>query len=356
MKQVLYRYRFFIACLLLLVTGGIILQYINNLILQQEEEKRQIQLEGVHENTKSLIANQIENLATLTAGIGSYIKYADSLPKTVELKTYVEHLINHLDYEDAYVISFVDTSFNFISTFSKTENDPANLVGTSVAQFRTKDELDILRRAMKEENIVMFEPFNLVEGWPGVVMHFGIHRNGKPVGFIAPIINLEYILKGVYQHKNTSEFVHRFQTSQHHYFDRYAVYDGNEIFNDDTDPEYWERTGVNPQRFISSQINVYGYNMTIGTAYKTEVQASFIISFLMYLWLLILAIFISFVIWQMTRSNKLAKRLELARAELERLSIVASETENIVLIMDAEGNVEWVNQSFERLNQLTTKN
>ena len=39
--------------------------------------------------------------------------------------------------------------------------------------------------------------------------------------------------------------------------------------------------------------------------------------------------------------------------ELERLSIVVSETENVILILDPMGNVQWVNDSFVRLNNLT---
>jgi len=39
--------------------------------------------------------------------------------------------------------------------------------------------------------------------------------------------------------------------------------------------------------------------------------------------------------------------------ELERLSIVAKETKNVILIMDAEGKVEWVNESFSQLNDMT---
>ena len=35
--------------------------------------------------------------------------------------------------------------------------------------------------------------------------------------------------------------------------------------------------------------------------------------------------------------------------ELERLSLVARETDNLVLILDAEGNIEWVNSSFSRI-------
>lgn len=48
-----------------------------------------------------------------------------------------------------------------------------------------------------------------------------------------------------------------------------------------------------------------------------------------------------------------AKVIEMKNRELERLSIVASETVNIVIIMDAQGRIEWVNESFERLNTIT---
>jgi len=48
-----------------------------------------------------------------------------------------------------------------------------------------------------------------------------------------------------------------------------------------------------------------------------------------------------------------AKTLELTNKELEKLSIVASETDNAVIIMDKDGNFEWVNEGFERLYNQT---
>jgi PAS domain S-box-containing protein len=42
-----------------------------------------------------------------------------------------------------------------------------------------------------------------------------------------------------------------------------------------------------------------------------------------------------------------------ANKELEKLSIVASEIDNAVLIMDADGNIEWVNQGFTRMYEDT---
>jgi len=48
-----------------------------------------------------------------------------------------------------------------------------------------------------------------------------------------------------------------------------------------------------------------------------------------------------------------AETLELSNMELQKLSIVASETDNAVIIMDSLGNFEWVNEGFTRLFGLT---
>lgn len=47
--------------------------------------------------------------------------------------------------------------------------------------------------------------------------------------------------------------------------------------------------------------------------------------------------------------EKQAQNLELTNKELEKLSIVASNTDNAVFIMDAEANFEWMNDGFTRL-------
>ncbi|MBK9451364.1 MAG: PAS domain S-box protein [Bacteroidetes bacterium] len=47
------------------------------------------------------------------------------------------------------------------------------------------------------------------------------------------------------------------------------------------------------------------------------------------------------------------EKVEKANIELEKLSLVASETDNAVFILDAEGNLTWVNEGFTRLTGLT---
>ena len=48
--------------------------------------------------------------------------------------------------------------------------------------------------------------------------------------------------------------------------------------------------------------------------------------------------------------EKIKQELEIKNKESELLSIVASETENSILILDQDGAIEWVNKSFEKLN------
>ncbi|MCP4613867.1 MAG: response regulator, partial [Planctomycetes bacterium] len=59
------------------------------------------------------------------------------------------------------------------------------------------------------------------------------------------------------------------------------------------------------------------------------------------------------VLRQKEEIEKQAKQLAEANLELEKLSIVASEVDNSVTIMDAEGNIEWANQAFERFYRIT---
>lgn len=56
------------------------------------------------------------------------------------------------------------------------------------------------------------------------------------------------------------------------------------------------------------------------------------------------------VMQRTTEIQKQTRIIEAKNSELERLSIVASETSNSIIILDAQGRWEWVNKSFEKLN------
>ena len=44
-----------------------------------------------------------------------------------------------------------------------------------------------------------------------------------------------------------------------------------------------------------------------------------------------------------------AEHLRLVNQELEKLSVAVRETDNVVIILDAQGNFEWVNNSFTKV-------
>lgn len=50
--------------------------------------------------------------------------------------------------------------------------------------------------------------------------------------------------------------------------------------------------------------------------------------------------------------EKQSKIIESKNIELEQLSLVASKTDNVVLILDADGRLEYINESFVKLNKL----
>ncbi len=51
--------------------------------------------------------------------------------------------------------------------------------------------------------------------------------------------------------------------------------------------------------------------------------------------------------------KKQAEELQVKNKELQKLSIVASETDNAIMIMDPDGNVEWINESVQKLYGFT---
>ena len=58
----------------------------------------------------------------------------------------------------------------------------------------------------------------------------------------------------------------------------------------------------------------------------------------------------------LTRTQEIEKQSQIiseANKELEQLSIVAAQTDNVVLILKPNGDIEYVNESFQRLNRIT---
>jgi len=178
----------------------------------------------------------------------------------------------------------------------------------------------MLNRIMKKEEMLLFDPFNLVEGWPGIPMNFGIKRNGIQVGYVAPIINLKHIVSNVYNDENKKEYVFRFTTSKGFDFNREAVFDGAPIYNENEDAEFFKNFSVDTSTFIYSAINVFDLKIRVGTAYKEPYQKSGFLIIFLYSWYFILIIFSIITFMQMFQQHKLNIELNLAYQQIEEKS------------------------------------
>ncbi len=55
-----------------------------------------------------------------------------------------------------------------------------------------------------------------------------------------------------------------------------------------------------------------------------------------------------FIYFRLRKTSKLNRQLETQKTELEKLSIVAANVEQMITIVDAEDRIEWVNKAFEK--------
>ncbi|PCJ84380.1 MAG: hypothetical protein COA57_09275 [Flavobacteriales bacterium] len=317
MLNLISKFKIQLFLIALLLVGAVVMYFVASSFQKQEEEKRKLRLQAVHEDAILKIKSSVNNFAMLASGIGSFIKYNEKFPTDGELQVYTNHLIKDLQYKDSLVVSLIDTNHVFQYSFTKNLIDPQKLVGTSVRQFRDKVDISLLQYAMEKEIMVLFEPFNLVEGWPGIAMNFGIKRNGEKIGYVASIINLKHIVNSIYNGGNSKDFAFRFTTSKGFDFDREAVYDGKPIYNKNRDLQFYKNFDIDTNLFIYSNISVFDLNIRIGAVYKNASRADNYFVLFLYSWYFILFAFSTITVRQIYTAQRLNFKLRIANQQIE---------------------------------------
>ncbi len=112
------------------------------------------------------------------------------------------------------------------------------------------------------------------------------------------------------------------------------------------------------------QATANGYDYTMPVTFSFEIKAPYYKTIWAYLFYII-TISSIVVLWYRYRTRALriakeiledkvedrTKELQVKNVELEKLSLVASETDNAIMIFDAKLNLEWVNTGFEKLTE-----
>lgn len=304
-------------CFFLLFLGGVAVYLLHQNNIEKVKISNKQQLEYIHNRAVNQFSSSVQNLAGLVAGMKSYVNMSEEMPSQRQFQKFVQSQLNDIDSKDSIVISVIDTSHIFRQAFTRYENDPAQLIGRSVKDIRSKEKIEALESLMKTDHLLMFPPINLREGWLGIPINFRIKRNGIVEGYGAPILNFATIMSSIYDDDAvTKDFVFKFSTEHGNEFDRTRSYNGTEVYTGEVDEEFYRNFDVPEDAFIATTKEYFGFEITIATAYKElPLQGQrFRNILLLYYGLLILVLFI--ITWQLDRYQKLNNRLEIANIEI----------------------------------------
>lgn len=314
-------FRFHIILFIALVFGAIVLQVLLNSHFKSIEAQNQDRLLKIHSDALIRAEAGIEVYAALVSSIRSHVKNSPEFPSEKQLQSFLKDFIEQTEFNDSIVISFINTNHEFLYVFSSDQIDPAQLKGRNVKEFRAEDEIYRLNQVLQSDEIVLFEPINLYEGWAGFPFNFSVKDiNGKTLGYLAPIINVKYFLNYFYAEPDLI-FAHSFNVNTKFDITREVVYDSSPIFNDKRDVEYYKNFKIDTEDFISSNLDLFGLNLVVSSAYKKQPEINSPLATISYIWYIGLLCFSIITLIQFFRNHKLNKELELAQGMIEQKNI-----------------------------------
>ncbi|MBI4645324.1 MAG: tetratricopeptide repeat protein, partial [Bacteroidia bacterium] len=162
---------------------------------------------------------------------------------------------------------------------------------------------------------------------------------------LAKELNLRKTIEGNYKSlaeikKMTGDYIGAFE-----YFQKYTEI-RDSIFNTESSRQLSEIKEKYESEEKDREIQLLNKEQQVKDL-KLNNQRRLIYTFI--LGFIVILMFSVLLIRQIRLKNIANKRLEEINHELEKLSIVASETDNSVIIADAKGNIEWINDGFTRL-------
>lgn len=300
----------------MILLGGVAVYLLHQNNIEKVEVSRKQQLEYVHNRAVNQFTSSVNNMSGIVAGMKSYLNMSETMPTQDQFQKFVQSQLNDIHSDDSIAVSVIDTAHVFRQAFTRYENDPVKLIGRSVKEFRSEEKIDALDALMKTDDIKMFPPINLREGWLGIPINFRIKRKGIVEGYGAPILNFETLMSSVYDDEITKNFVFKFSTEEGYEFDRTRSYNGTEVLTDRVDKEFYKNFDIPEDAFIATTKEYFGFEITIATAYKkSPLQGKRFRNILLICYgIFILVILI--ITWQVDSYRKLSTRLGIANNEI----------------------------------------
>ncbi|NND62660.1 MAG: HAMP domain-containing histidine kinase [Flavobacteriaceae bacterium] len=323
--------------LLIFLIGILAIYLIHNGEQKADARQNQLRLNQAHSRAINHFNNGIDKFAAIASGMRSFMNLSDELPTSEEFQLFVQNQFNDLKSNDSIAVTFIDTNHVFRYSFSRYQMDPGNLVGKSVSKFRSEKKIQLLDELLQTDELVLFPPINLVEGWIGLPVNFRVHRNDTVLGYVAPILNFNTLINDLYESELSEEFAFRFNFDGTFDFDRQRTHDGSEYYNIQEDPEFYKKFNLPESSFINSKLELYSANLNIGTAFK-EVKSS--VSY--YIYALILGhILFTYLFYLLNKSRLkssfLNDRLRQSNATLEEQSKeISTQNEELVKLNETK--------------------
>ena len=300
------------------LVGLILLFQVYSSIQQQQEEEEQIKLESAHRDAVTSFKLRLNDFSIMVAGLRAHINSHDSEITEDFLINYMENQLKDLDFKDSLVISYIDADQFFIASVNKTKPNSAGLVGMNVRELRSEDKVQRLDEMMQSDSLRLFDPINLVEGWVGVPIDFGVLRNGKSIGYIAALINFKTVIDAVYSAEVLNNYVFHFSFGDGIDFDRALVYgDAKRPRTDiEPDPEYYKNFEIPESNFIYDEFELHGQKFRIGAARKDVEDKFDWVLFLLALWFLTIFMFLALLVSQLRKITRLHSAVRTANEDL----------------------------------------
>lgn len=260
-------------------------------------------VESSHKTAINKVKSSISSYYFMVAAVKAYTKTLKSPPTATQLQNYISDYTEKVGFQDSILLSFLDSNHKFIYTVGPSQLDPVGLSGFNISWFRTDKEIEFLDSVMQIETITLNQPINLVEKWPAFPFSFHLKYNNDIIyGYIAAVLNIEYLTNEVYDSSHDSRTFHRFIVNQDIDFTNVAVYDSTTIYNEHYDSLYYKNKNLIESDFIYSSYELFGHQFTIGTALlKTE--SDFEVMNFLFEFYLFLAITITLLTARITRTK-----------------------------------------------------
>ena len=309
------------------IISSILLVQVNLNLREKERNQREISTINAQKDATRLVSNAITSFGSIIAGMQAFSVSGDSLPSAQELQSFLRIQLDGVDFKDPVVVSYIDTTHFFIYSFSQSEMNPDNLVGQRVNTFRDEQEIADLDYLMTHDDIRMFDPINLVEGWVGIPINFRVQRDDKTLGYIASLVMFKSIVRELYNSNLSDNYAFGFKINGVE-FDREIVHDSTDVYNDDRDSEYHRYLALDNSISATSKILLFGKELEISTWPKTKPSIMSRDRILLLLLFTTFVIFSLIVTWQIHRQQKLLvvinhsnKMLKLNKAQIEEQNI-----------------------------------